>query len=106
VQTATPDVAEPTEPVQEQQARPSNLDQSAQAEAEWRPIFSEFQKRYSEKKGESDKLIDTLKQVQAQCNYTQMGEPTEAQKRKGVRQEGLPSSLVVNTRPTPSSQNR
>jgi len=93
---AAPEVVKPTEAVREQPADPrhSALEQSAQAEAEWRPIFSEFQKRYSEKKGESDKLIDTLKQVQAQCNYTQMGEPTEAQKRKGVRQEGLPSSLV------------
>jgi hypothetical protein len=54
----------------------------------------EFQRRYSEQKSESDKLIDTLKQVQAQCSYTQMGEPTAAQKKKGVRQEGLPSSMV------------
>lgn len=86
-QAAEPEYTEPTQPIQEQQvtARQSALEQSAQAEVGWRPVLTDFQKRYSEKKGELDKLIDTLKQMEAQCNYTQMGEPTEAQKRRGVR---------------------
>lgn len=97
VEAAPPPVNEPSEPVQEQPpltTRPSALETEAQAEAEWRPVFSEYQKRYSEKKGELDKLVGIFEQLKAQCSYTQFGEPTEAQKKKGVRQEGLPVSLI------------
>lgn len=97
VEAAPPPVNETTEPPEEQpppSTRPNALELAAQAEAEWRPVFAEYQKRYSEKKAELDKLIGTFEQLKAQCSYTQMGEPTEAQKRKGVRQEGLPVSLI------------
>jgi hypothetical protein len=97
VQAATPEPAPQQEPVQEQQVttRQSALEQSAQAEEGWRPTYSEFQKRYNEKKAEFDKMLGTLKQIQGQCNYTHMGEPTDAEKRRGAKQEGLPASLVM-----------
>jgi hypothetical protein len=76
-------------------SRQNVLEQMAQSDAEWRPVYAEFQKRYSEKKAEFDTALSTLKQIQAQCNYTHMGEPTEAEKRRGARQEGLPASLVT-----------
>jgi hypothetical protein len=77
------------------QPEPSVTERMEEAEREWRPVFADFQKRYSQTKKEHDDRVNMLKQYQAQCSYTQMGEPTEAQKRRGVRQEGLPANLVM-----------
>lgn len=67
----------------------------AEAEKEWRPVFAEYQKQYSTAKREHDSKVEMLKQYKVQCGYTQIGEPTEAQRRQGVRQEGLPANLIM-----------
>lgn len=86
----------PPQQVQEPaQSEPSVMERTEEAEREWRPVFADFQKRYSQTKKEHDDRVNMLKQYQAQCSYTQMGEPTEAQKRRGVRQEGLPANMVM-----------
>ena len=67
----------------------SYLEATAEAEREWRPVFAEFQKRYSDKKQELDTGLEELKRYQAWCGYTQIGEPNLRQKEMGVRQEGI-----------------
>ena len=68
---------------------------SAELEREWRPIFSEYQKRYSDRKREYDDTLKKLAQYQAWCNYNNMGEPNIREKEMGVRQEGLPTSAIT-----------